>query len=476
MSPIILTPGIDIKIWSYNGGGAMRAWPVDDLLKVQVSKKMSREVMAGQWSLTLTSRPGRFTSTWAYKIRPMDYIEIRMGHGRGGVQERPVLRGFVDNVRESVGSDDQGNPQWNITVNGRDFGKLLVIFQIYAPPELDPEAAAWIQAGAGLDRNFGIPAGMDITAAEWVQTILTNVIGPSLAAIQSTDPAVPGFETEITVPEQFTVNTFTVQAFTGSVGNLLSFYASQPWIEFFMEEGGGGPKLVYRWSPLKDKGGAIASPYAADPGDLVIGHAEVVSYNIGLSDNEAMTYFFVWPKYFAEMEKAARTEACQIGSNPWLDKQRVQYYGFRPMDIGTTLIPTLRSEAWISQLQQRPWVLAVAEELCEWLKAVYTFNEELFNGQVSIRGRPDVQLGTYLYIPDTGFEFYIEGYDHVLTIGGSYVTNLQVTRGRRRPLPIIQEKLTPGPDDPNAPGIPTPAEPGPLPGGGMGGWTRPEMD
>src|SRR5204862_5174572 len=71
----------------------------------------------------------RNSGGWQDVLEPMDFVEIWCWIPPR-VPDRPIMRGFIDTVREDF-DIASGTPDKWITIAGRDYGKLILITKLY---------------------------------------------------------------------------------------------------------------------------------------------------------------------------------------------------------------------------------------------------------------------------------------------------------------------------------------------------------
>jgi len=408
------------RVVFYGRRGRLDVTP-EDLLSVNTRRGLGEST--GVWDLRLTGRRvgGK---TYLDMIDTMDYVEIEMARtpSAGGTLTT-VLRGFVDNVTETI----SGNTR-RIVVNGRDYGKLLLAFQVYYLTEIDP-AASLIQQ-AGLEVRFGIPGGI-LSPRQFVTLVGSQIVKPNLAVLQAENPAIPDLAYDVQVPDRFAVNGLAIQPFTGSVYNLLTQYASRPWIETFVEDRASGPTFVYRFAPLRTLAGARIGDYSPAAASYRITPADIESISLGRSDNEVRSYYFTYPVYSLLDRDAFKGEGLDMARNPYVDKGTLARYGFQPMEIGTTLIPSLAGDPADLSATMKPETIALAAELNEWLWKANRENHRLMNGSMTIKGGAGIRPGMDLIIDGMRRACYVSSVAHAFDVeGGIYRTQLGVVRGR----------------------------------------------
>lgn len=393
-----------------------------DLLHVSTEAGVNNPT--GKWSMRLTGRKvgGR---GFIDRIAPMDYVEIELARvPSGGGQLTLAMRGFVDNVQETIG----GSGSWDVSVNGRNFGKLLIQFQIYYLTEIDPAASLIPQAR--LEVNFGIPGGV-LAPRQFVELINQQIISPNIAALREGNGQIPDLALAVDVPDRFGVNGFTVQPFTGSVWNLITQYASKPWIEVFVQDREAGPTLCYRFAPYTDWSGTPAAGFPCDVDVASVHPRDIEQISLGTSDNEVFTYYFTYPAYSLLDRIAFKGEGLDLSRNPFVDAAKFGRYGYRPFEQGTPLIPSLVGDAADLSAASNPDVIGLAGELNQWVVHNHQDNHRFLNGSMTIKGGGGIQPGMYVDLALLEKRLYVASVAHDFNIqAGTYKTTLAVTRGR----------------------------------------------
>jgi hypothetical protein len=400
----------------------------DYLIELQVKRSLQK--YSGSWDLLLLPKPYR-GKTLDHWIRPQDYVELEIARvpSAGGTLVI-ALRGFVDNVRGAGSGVSR-----TITINGRDYGKLLLKFQIYYLSELDPTINLIPQARLEVDLDF--PGGI-ITYSQFVHLVNDKIIKPNLAAFRSST-RVQDLRLGVDVPSKFALTSFSMQSFTGSVAALLEQYLSKPWLESFVDDAPDGPILHYRWSPLRAyDSGALIGPYAQTPPRYVISTTDIVSHDLGVSDSEVYNYFFTYPYYSFLQRNAFKASGIDLGRNPYLDQTKVSRYGFLPLEIATPMIPYLDAAVPVDPATPSPSTptpplteIELASELNQWLVRAMGDNDRFENGTITIAGGGGVQLGSDLLVREWGKEYYITDYVTQYSVkAGQTKTTLSVVRGR----------------------------------------------
>lgn len=408
-----------VSVVAYTAEGYVDLTPY--VLRVQTQKSLAN--IEGKWSITLTAKRDRQGRTWDKRIAAFDYIEIRIGTSSN---PSPIMRGFVENSVMIEGFDAEGRPQRSVMANGYDYGGLLTKDKIYYLYEMDPTQGL---TRYQLEVNFGIPAA-DLTPNLFVQLVHQNIIAPFIAQLQTGNPHIPDLLVETSVPDTYRINGFLVQPFQGVVSQLLQAYQGKPWCELFVVDRDGGPVLVYRWAPLKNKTGTIMRGGA---GTVEITSSDRISSSLGRSGQELLNYWFTIPNSVLLNKigyKAASTGLMAVGRNPAIDREKLKY-GFRPLEVESPLIPLWSVGATEEEIERgKDIVQATAAELNDWLRRAYDHNETLLAGSMTIKGNERAQIGSYVVQSDRGFSAYIESVTHEWQLYGQWTTTLGLTRGR----------------------------------------------
>lgn len=418
--------------------------PLPDAVRITTHKRLGEP--AGAWSLQLTTKKDSQGRTWADRVEPNDYVVIWLG--RFSTQPPVIMRGLVDNVRETLNIED-GKPQRYVLINGRDYGKLLQRIKIYYIYDIDPTAGL---IGARLEANYGIPA-KDYKLAEFVRLLNSKIVTPEIIEIQKYNKGLVDMITKINIPDNLVLNGFQYQHYEGPLLGLIEMFQGKPHLEFFITEMEKAAALVHRWAPLKTWDGKYAradSDLTQDPlfADIELDADERIGRDLGLSDNETFSYFFTYPTQVLLPKLAFKTSATYFysqqdiydpnkPSNPKIIKENLERFGFLPLEVST---PFLTAQNLPSSQGGPPPYEAILDtgaqqmalELNQWLVDVYGHNHKLKNGTIPIKGNENARIGRYVYFKDIDMEFYIEGVDHEFVVKESFKTTLTITRGRKR--------------------------------------------
>lgn len=405
--PIILTGGM---------GGA------DVVLNAAVDNAIGQPVGRFDIQCAASSRP---IQALLEPIQPNDYVEIEMARTpSSGGNLTMVMRGFLDNKTRSIGV-----PSQRISLSGRNFGKLTAKFKVYYLSEINP--ASSLVPNGRLEQNFNIPAGV-LSMRQFLDLINTQIITPNLRLLQQNRTRMPNLKVRCTIPDQFAVNGFSIQPFTGAVWGLLQQYLSAPWIETIVYDDIDAPTLIARFAPYKDYSGLPISDFVTLPTTHQIQFSDIISLTDSLSDNEVYTYFFTYPTYSYLNRDNFKAEGIALGENPIIASDAdLARYGFNPLETETTLIPSLVGETPDQSATARPETIAQAARLNRWLFDAFKDNHRFTSGTLTVKGGAEFQPGHYVQCSDLGWEWYIQGVNSRYSVESpQFETTLAVNRGR----------------------------------------------
>jgi hypothetical protein len=471
-------PVVDVTVWSQYGHGPWNLTSGGSNSFRSFSTHKDMNTPYGQFVIELTAVPDRTGKTWRDKIHAMDYVEIRAGDVRRSTPLPMIMRGFVDSVQESIQFDTAGRPTRTITVAGRDWGKLLSMWQVQYLWPIDP-LTAFVQAVTNnpiaTTFAFGIPMTVQ-TGAQFAQYVLDKVVAPVAALLQGVFPQVPMPTLYTALPSQAIIAPSYVENFTGSYWNLLSYYQSPPFGELFLLDQDDEVQLVFRLAPLHDYYGQAPDLFQAVAGDagaieepIAIPSADVAAYTLGRTDNQVYTYFITMPDsslpQVLSVANFINANAATINAedtvdvtaiagqlkgtvpHPYLNAQLepkapanpiyladfIPVYGFRPLTVNTPWLGGAVANGLTGSATQQ-----IASDLCWWLYQVNRDNADWLAGTITLHGNEYLHIGRYLQIvhPDRIEEFYITSVDHKFVYAepgnpnGTWISTLGVSRGR----------------------------------------------
>lgn len=374
------------------------------------------------------------TQDWLKVLRPNDWVDIFMDNGRDGKEEK-VMTGLVDTIRRRRQVVDQksGATMTTINVAGRDCGKPLVEID----PFLDPKLSLDIE---GLPfMNYTPSQVSDInafTANEMVERILNVYLSPPASSKISKqffhpqgnrpfyqNPAVNQnctLRTEMTSDKTFKVILSALPNLSQNMWALMEQYANRLLNAFYIEmlpfKGGGNqPTLYMHQHPF-----AYNDFFHMDVCE--INRDETQSDDLGLSSHEVKNFFRVDSSIFNTNKPTNIAAIIRLG---YISLDSIYKHGLKRADY----------ENMYSQITQaNSSTLASLEKMTDLIASWNWNNENLLNGQIVCRLRPDVRLNKRIDLVDQDetLAFINEGYVHNWVYQGNSTTNINVSRGVNR--------------------------------------------
>jgi len=365
-----------------------------DLISWQTSKAITSGQPTGTFTVNLVARSDT-AGSWADKIRPMDYVEIRASKTGAQTPLPIIMRGFVTSSEQALQFDVSGGPQRQVTLTGQDFGKILTNWQILYLWQIHAVQSLYAALGYGLSGNFGIDA-TDSTPTKFFGQSMSHIIEPAVARLQKINPAVPDLGLVVSIPERYQMPVVAVESYTGSYWNLLQTFASPPFGELFVFDDADGPKLVARMAPYHTLAGDYPPP--GQPPMLepaIIPAQDISAYDLERSDQDALSFFFTYSDAASLTGTSAASYVLPGGErNPVYYPATADLYGLR-QEINDTPWVTM---ADVGNPYSGSQATAIAGELNSWLAAVMKDNPEFLSGTIDCHGDPDLIVGRYVQI------------------------------------------------------------------------------
>lgn len=472
--------------------------PTKQLLNVNTSKSIQNP--AGIFNLTFTG------VEWADKIAPNDIVVICMGY-KDGTQLDTVMVGLIDSVRQNMSLSDN-SPNVITTVQGRDFGKLLIKPALKFYPELAPikkdggaytedelalkkwflTEVGWITllnyfSGIGT-RTKGSPAQMlDII----MRNIFTKMVDTGWIAYREDKTGAPvkkRLKIGNIVRFQFAKTEFfslplymSLNSYEGSVWNLMERGCPKPFLELFVDtrtqnelynedrtnmivnegiEASSGLKSSIADNSYESKGfefGEDASkvvvimrntPFDASNWLELYKH-EIEDSDI-LSRDISLSDEEHYNLFWAGIQLNPLGDDLKRVAPPEYDVDNIKKFGLSPLEI--TIEAMTIDEEDIDEAYPR--VQIMTRQLNSKLKRWYKDNHLLYSGSVEVRGKGNYKIGQKLYIKSIDLVFYIEEVSQSFNLFEGWTTTLGLTRGQN-PTKIqedgvknVKDKTNPG--------------------------------
>lgn len=411
---------------------------------INITKRMGEA--AGTWRLEMLPTRDKDGVSWYHRFAPMDYVEI--GFTRDSTLQKPpvVMRGFVDRVGMRVSVDGDGRPQRVYTVQGRDYGKLLEIAQIYYLIVVDSDLKLiLLPSFEKLREKWGVRLGADPAGPAEIIGDLMNPAKGLLSQVKGTYRSAPDLAYLGSSNILGRVHGFDLSKEDGSCWEFMRHFSNSPWNELFLVDTTTGPTLIFRKTPWKKNGVLVQGDdstyanYTTDP--VVITPSDVISLDLTRSDAEVKNYLFTFPtqsllgtdQSFKAMVLMGKQTVEQLKDNPFVDmtsKERgVNRFGFRRFENSTDYVAISANDS-----------VGEARQLCETLNLnlanAYEQNADFESGTFTLRGNENIKIGRYLVQKAPSLvvkpEYYVQGVSHSLNLvagSESFLTTVEVARG-----------------------------------------------
>lgn len=420
---------------------------------VHVSKSVREP--AGDFSITLADKSALLESLYAL-VEPMDMVEIRMArspHEYWADGSIPVvMRGLVSTVQRGE-SMAGGKPTRTVTIAGKDFGKILEIFQIHYLNNSkvgDNIINAWAyfqRYAPGRDAILK-PAGM------FLAETLHDLINKFLARMSALSDGVIGNDYVHVVKEwkpsfniagivsPYTINSMVNVTLYQMLATVLDVGAFN---ELYTEDRDDGVYLVARPNPFKQAGTGQYIQQLGGVGveTVTVSSDEIEAINVSRSDAGTANYYWVMdPRWTMTLNQSQNELAIMGGPETLLLDDYLnsadEYYGFRKMEVQTNLGPPGFLNSMATTKEDLPaqtqimadWLIERRRILAESNKDNVAFE----SGTMRIRGNEKVRAGMYVDLQRGQKntycgEYYAYRVDHEFLPFRGFFTSLTVDRG-----------------------------------------------
>lgn len=401
---------------------------------------------AGGFSIHFSDKPYRMESLYGL-IEPMDVIEIRIG--RGGGPELPVImRGFVTEIRRSIGVDAEGRPSRHVTISGQDYGKIWQMLQVLTlPRQLLGES---LLTSFRLYQIFGIGLENAKPSGEFIAEMIEKVLNKHLEAMLPQYPWLPRRITPDISVQNGTVSVHVDQQ-DSSIYEIMKTHGDVGiWNELFIEDRDNGVFAVYRPTPalsvLPDaRGVRKIQETAPDPIYVDFPDSSILNLEMGRSDANVSNFYWVRSPRFELVSDTHRLQYGVRQGNVLLrdyPNAAERYYGPRAM-YGATQQggdAVLSHQSGLDAAGHNRRTIAMSDWIDDRRRIMVEMNKDnviLESGTMRTKGgmkRPDgtvARAGDYARLRLGGFkaDYYITKIDHDFTPFQGYFSSFQLERG-----------------------------------------------
>lgn len=494
------------KVKGISKGAEASQDPTDQLLSINTVKLMDSP--AGTFSVTLQGA-WWFENNGKKVLKSNDLVIIEMGYmaedkvvtwldgttHTSEVDMDTVMVGLVDTVTRTRNGGGSGmSPNVQVTVTGRDFGKLLIKAMLKFYPQLgaggDDNKFFLTETGwLALTRVFTNENAIKGSPAKIIDNILRFILKKILVmkwkVYDQSDTSYKVVDFTSIIRYKLAETNFfipfymTAQDYEGSVWNLMSKVNLQPFTEMFIdtrdkwdvansdgiamsvnetvEEDSSEAKgkltdEAGKWAyPAvtfgESDGGQVLLTYRNTPFDKAswnklrtheVEEKDVTQESLSYSDNE--NYNLFWAGSTLTPFNDLNLKAV---SPPLINKDNVTRYGLQPLEVTVEGLELDKSQ----ESSQKIALAGLSSTLNTKLKDWFEKNSEYLSGNLTMRGRGDIKIGRRLHYKEMDKYFYIEGVTQNFEVYGNWETQVTLTRGQ-----------DPLPPDPPPPATPTPSQ------------------
>ena len=472
-----------------------------DVFAVNVQKQLSITT-PGRFTLSLVEAY-RFGLNWSrsdskvsytVNIQPNDLILIQLNAGDQDSRLEPVMFGIVTRIaKETQVSGDRVSHY--VSIQGADLTHWLLVhrnfFWLYAVEgeKTTPQGINELRRELNSEFNFIkniLPSTEMVPADRLIDKILKE---RALSLTEEERDTAPGFISaqfpriqelfvykplptkssrargtlvgfdERYIPEE------TLDAFYGSVANILEEYSFSPFCELWGDTDELARYVItFRRAPFdREDWDALETHVVPD--------AEIVTVDLGRIDQEQVNFVSVLPRLF----KASQTDLLRLflPHTFRMDWSRIKDKGLRSLilttpylnrygdDIEVVQIPTYdelvgdeavtipvekgrrvaltKSEKEVQKFKQGTGTLAKLSD--KWCQIVWDWFSEFhryWSGSITFKGRPNIKVGQRLELPSETAKhfpqpmvFYVKAVSHNYNVHeGRYLTSAQLVRGQ----------------------------------------------
>ena len=389
----------------------------NDLVNLATSKVYGRA--AGGWQFLLPYRhlPKFANLLYSDVITPDDLVVIDIDAGDGRGYER-VMVGLVNRVaRTFAGGGPEGIPHRAVKISGLDLGKLLFRHNcgwVTAPRrgnELPPDILM-------LSRNIFFTGTPKMLARSIFEDLF-------LADVWQW---VDNFTFNATTDDNWELYNWQVFHSTGPVWNAMKQVANEPWNTLTTETVSDLNKrqleVRLEKTPIREDGKLAHSSL------LPISPAEVIEEDLGVCDDERVTYFWFRPKLTIA---GISDEVPVLHALPELvysNEDEIAHHGtvFHTVDCDFAM-DNMSSPYEPAGINFVNAAKARGKVLWERVKD----NHKLESGSLKVHIAPWVRAGSGIVLTDTKKEYFVEQVDHFCQFGPVpiFTTTAYVTRGQK---------------------------------------------
>ncbi len=422
-----------------------KAQDVDPSL-ISLSTNKTMGAASGSWTATL--KPSKTAEKLFDQIIDDDWVDIVFTrHAR----RWHVMRGLVDDMRETTAVSGEGVTTSVFEITGRDFGKIWEVTPIWFSVFTDEK----ITGGVSL-KVFGGQPNIQGSPSKSVRGFLFGFmeelagVGRAVWKPPSTVPNIidgnfidsvffddKGFTN---IPARTGINPNYMMP-NGTAWSLAQEWSDPGFSELYVDtlpdklnpQGEGNPfgevliedtemRVVFRDRPFptEEDVGTSTGPWFQLPLHIIPRQA-IINSDLGRSGHDRYNSFMIAPQLVQEVYGSLAID----GAAPLWNKDDILRHGMRRFDIMSRYTAPKADLVSLTETQRK--------RIRDW----YALNAYFLNGSINLGlGQPNIHIGERVRIPgvfgDSGDQtFYVEAVNHNWSFGPGIRTSLGVTRGWR---------------------------------------------
>lgn len=418
----------------------------DDIASLSTNKAYGR--CSGTWQIMLPYKRPKGQNLFYHELLvPDDLITIELDPGDGtGYQH--VMTGLIDRI--SVVRQGGIAPQRSIKISGRDLGKLLekhdITYDYIQYTEIMKLQETTGETTKDTNVRINQPGYGDGTAAEIVRFMFEKAFEGKLKASNR-------FDLINNTDDDWTINQPNLMSQSGtSFWQYITQIENKPYNTLHTDSNPRevGKFVIWLEKTPYDDNGKTDRP---DHKTITIDDTEIVSDDLGISDNERVNMLFHPSTVYYSTSEQGRN-MWVINNSTYDGTEEIKKHGLCNHTISTLFTPpsvtsTIDKDA---EAKAESPIRTRQELFFRW----YKNNHEYIAGSITLHLRPDIRAGWQLLVKDRNTDKYISylveqvAHQYVIHPSPQFTTTLHVTRGQYT-TPVQKEMVKPKPEPPPPP-------------------------
>lgn len=379
----------------------------NDILSITTSRDMGTD--APTFCITLVRR-----NKWHRDLGSNDLVYIQLQ--RPPEPLNTVMVGVIDDIRNRVVIGQDGKPERVVTVTGRGMVKAFMEFDVGIVSD-GGEAAVDMNGNFGwVDAVLGtsvVGSNPDVIIQNVITSLVDEYVKYSWSDTHTFKSVVQYHLTAR--PDLVLVDGTSIVSYQGDLWAFFKTIAEPPFHELYWEVDNNQIKMILRPTPFSEHGWK-------DLREFTITDEDVVMDETGRSDVETYSLYSVGAKAMF----VGGDNNQMLGVKPIWNEEYSNKYGVRRLHTETAYTSMAERSDGADMVDT---IVSMSTDLYNWnIK-----NNSMFNGVLIVKGSNQYKVGckiTYKSEEDgTEITYYIRSVTHNFVNFGSWVTQLEVTRG-----------------------------------------------